>query len=225
MLDELTNEELAARVRATLDSLPISRAQFAEKVGVSAQAITGWQTTGRISRQKLRALADISGRPLEFFLLRDWEKPAPSRDPPEIEWTDILASAQQVSLGSGSEAQEYAETHRLKFRADSLRRKGLHADKLVVYYARGDSMEPRIHAGDAVLFDTSDTKPRDGDVFVIEWRGELFAKRANVIDGTVYFESDNPKGDHNWTKPRRIDDPRHPINVLGRVRWIGSWEG
>ena len=31
-------------------------------------------------------------------------------------------------------------------------------------------------------------------------------------------------GDHGWTKPRRMDDKRHPIEVIGRVRWIGSWE-
>jgi phage repressor protein C with HTH and peptisase S24 domain len=129
-----------------------------------------------------------------------------------------------VSAGDGADAQEYAETYKLKFRADSLRRQGLHAEKLVVYYARGDSMEPRIRKGDAIMFDTSDTRPIDDTIYVVQFQGALYAKRANMIDGKVYFQSDNPSGDHNWRKPRRMDDPKQPIEVLGRVRWIGSWE-
>jgi len=49
-------------------------------------------------------------------------------------------------------------------------------------------------------------------------------KRCDIIDRIVYFRSDNPDGDHQWKKPRRMEDPAHPIDILGRVRWIGSWE-
>lgn len=141
------------------------------------------------------------------------------------DWTDIVGYAQAVGLGAGAEAEEYAETHKLKFRADSLRRKGLRPHSLAVYYGHGDSMEPRIRAGDAILFDTSDTRPADGGIFIVQLGREIAAKRCEIIDEMVYFRSDNPSGDHTWRKPRRMDNPRNPISIIGRVRWIGSWEG
>lgn len=144
---------------------------------------------------------------------------------PDVEWDNVLAYAQAAGLGSGAEANEWAETHKLKFRHDSLRRKGLHNRKLAVFYGKGDSMEPRIKSGDAILFDEQDTKPVDDTIYIIMWRDNYFAKRAMVLDGSVYFESDNPAGDHQWKRPKRKDDPKDPITVIGRVRWIGSWEG
>lgn len=145
------------------------------------------------------------------------------------DWADVQGFAQAVGLGSGPEAQEYAETHRLKFRADSLARKRLNPARLAVMYGSGESMEPRILAGDAILFDTSDTRPRDGHLYVILAPGaggrEYQVKRCEILDDAVYFRADNPQGDHNWRKPRRMDNKRSPIQIVGRVRWIGSWEG
>lgn len=151
---------------------------------------------------------------------------APSEDE---NWGDILGYTQQVGLSEGVEAEEYAETHKLKFRADSLARKRLNPRNLAVFYGHGDSMEPRIHSGDAVLFDTSDTRPRDGQLFVILVPGagaeSYSVKRCELLEDLVLFKADNPKGDHNWKKPRRMDDAKRPIKIVGRVRWIGSWEG
>jgi phage repressor protein C with HTH and peptisase S24 domain len=145
------------------------------------------------------------------------------------DWGDIEGYAQAVGLSDGVEAQEYAETHKLKFRADSLRKKRLNPRNLAVFYGQGDSMEPRIHSGDAILFDQSDTRPRDGQLYVILVPGagaeSYTVKRCELLDDLVLFKADNPKGDHGWKKPRRMDDPRRPIKIIGRVRWIGSWEG
>lgn len=144
-------------------------------------------------------------------------------------WADVLGYAQAVGLGHGPEAQEYAETHSLKFKAASLAGKRLNAPNLRVMYGQGDSMLPRIHPGDAVLFDTSDTQPRDGAIYVVQVHGiagrEYQAKRCMVLDDAVYFTADNPEGDHQWRKPKRADTKKGAIEVIGRVRWIGSWEG
>jgi phage repressor protein C with HTH and peptisase S24 domain len=134
-----------------------------------------------------------------------------------------------VGLGHGREAVEYEETHNLKFRADSLARKRLRPDKLAVLYGKGDSMLPRIREGDAVLFDTSDTNPSDGDLFVIAMEGagniEYNVKRCEIVDDMVFFRADNPSGDHNWRSAKAMGNKRHPISIIGKVRWIGSWEG
>nr|WP_255703328.1 S24 family peptidase [Lysobacter sp. GX 14042] len=143
-------------------------------------------------------------------------------DPGDADWSDVLGYAQDVALGDGSLPDEYAETHKLKFRRDSLQRKGLRPGALQVYYGSGDSMEPRIHDGDAILFDTSDTRVVDNRIYVVRYEGHVYAKRLQVHGDLVFIESDNDT-DPKWRRPvlvREGDD----FEVIGRVRWIGSWE-
>ncbi|UXB22803.1 MULTISPECIES: LexA family transcriptional regulator [unclassified Stenotrophomonas] len=143
------------------------------------------------------------------------------------DYADVLGYSQAAGLGSGAEAVEYAETHSLKFKKTSLRRRGIYGRNLAVYYGKGDSMEPTIKDGDAILFDTSDTRVVDGVLYVIQVDGyanpEFYVKRALVLDAGVYFQSDNPRGDHQWQKPKPMASKRHPITVIGRVHWIGGW--
>ncbi|WP_258306697.1 LexA family transcriptional regulator [Stenotrophomonas maltophilia] len=145
----------------------------------------------------------------------------------EDDYTDVLGYSQSAGLGAGAEAVEYAETHSLKFKKTSLRRRGIYGRNLAVYYGKGDSMEPTIKDGDAILFDTSDTRVVDGVLYVIQVDGyanpEFYVKRALVLDAGIYFQSDNPRGDHQWQKPKPMASKRHPITVIGRVHWIGGW--
>lgn len=219
---------LGSRLRADRQAAGMTIQQLADAAGVTKQAISAIERneTKNPEAETLERVGRRLGLSTRWLLDGTGPKArndSPNEDP-KSEWADILASTQHVSAGDGAEAHEYQETHKLKFRAESLRRKGLRANALVVYYAKGDSMEPRIRKGDAILFDTTDTKPADGAIYVIQWRNELYAKRANIIEGVVYFESDNPAGDHSWRKPKRMADERQPIIVFGRVRWIGSWE-
>lgn len=222
MLDNDTgNAAMAAKIRKAINGLDLTKAQLAERLSVTPQAITGWETKGRISKQSLASLARLVGLPIEHFLGIKAVGNAAAND---SDWADITGYAQALGLGKGTEAQEYAETHKLKFRADSLQRKRLNPTKLHVMYGDGDSMQPRIAQGDAILFDESDKTPRDGKLYVVEWKGEIYVKRCEVIDEIVYFRADNPAGDHTWKKPKRMDSARDPVAVIGRVRWIGSWE-
>lgn len=166
---------------------------------------------------------------------RDWlmagkgdreAKPAP--DPPS-DWRDVLGFAQAAGLGEGVEAEEYQTAHKLKFRADSLARKRLYPGKLGVMYGNGDSMLPRIKSGDAILFNTDQTTPVDEALFLVMVPGigkdnAYSVKRCRQFGDDVYFEALNPEGDHHWRKPRKMLDSKHPIQIIGRVRWIGSWE-
>ena len=117
---------------------------------------------------------------------------------------------------------EYAETHSLKFKRSSLQRKGLFARKLSIFYARGDSMEPRIHDGDALLFDGDDTKPRDGGIYVVKYDGGYYVKRLHQYGDQWFLVSDNTS-DPKWRKPVPVEFA-NDFEVLGRVRWVGSWE-
>jgi phage repressor protein C with HTH and peptisase S24 domain len=141
---------------------------------------------------------------------------------PEEGWADILGVRQAASLGDGVIADEYAETHKLKFRSEILRRKRLKADKLAVLYGKSDSMSPTIKNGDAILFDTSDIEPRDDKIYVISYDGTLMAKRLVYLGDRLFISSDNGD-DPKWKKPVPVDGTRE-FTIHGRVRWIGSWE-
>jgi phage repressor protein C with HTH and peptisase S24 domain len=207
------------------DDMP---ARVAERLRVSPQTLNNWESRG-ISKEGALQAQDVYGCDANW--LRGLTDEAAAIQPPAMpdSWPDVRGYAQAVGLGNGAEAAEYEETHKLKFRADSLARQGLRPDNLAVVYGKGDSMLPRIHPGDAILFDTSDTRPMDGHLYVIAVDGaanlEYNVKRCEIIDDEVFFRADNPAGDHNWKRARRMDSKRSPIRVIGRVRWIGSWEG
>ena len=226
--------EAARRLRAAWDSAKrkdraLTQESAAAELGINQSAVSQYLNgTIRINYRILLGFSKILGVPPESIRndLLEQQASHSVREEAEIysEWRDVLAHAQCASLGDGAMPEEYVESHRLKFRADSLRRQGMRAEDLCIFYGRGDSMLPRVRDGDAVMFNTAETTPEDGALFVISRDGELFVKRCDIIDRMVYFRSDNPDGDHQWKKPKRMDDAAHPIEILGRVRWIGSWE-
>lgn len=221
-------ETIGDRLKSKRTGAQLSQEALGLAAGVSKQAVSAIESGATKSPEAttIEALARRLGVSTRWLVTgRGPEHPPTDAANNDAEgWADITGYAQSVGLGSGTEAQEYAETHKLKFRADSLHRKRLNPHKLHVMYGDGDSMLPRIMKGDAILFDESDKTPRDGKLYIVEWRGEIYVKRCDIIDESVYFKADNPAGDHHWKKPKRVDSPRDPITVIGRVRWIGSWE-
>lgn len=136
-------------------------------------------------------------------------------------WADIMGVSQAAALGDGSVVDDYAETHKLKFRAESLRRKKLRAENLAVLYGKGDSMSPTIDDGDAILFDQSDTTPKDGCIYVISYDGHLMAKRLIKLGGMWFIDSDN-KAHPQWKRPIPVDETRDFV-IHGRVKWLAGW--
>lgn len=218
---------LGERMRAERESRQQTQQQVADLARVSKQAISKIENGGTTDPEynTLDRIASAWG--ISTRWLADERGPR-ERSEDDPDWPGVRAYAQAVGLGEGVEADEYAEAHKLKFRASSLAKKRLKPDSLRVFYGKGDSMLPRVRSGDAVLFDIGDSIPRDGVLYVIQVHGvankEYQVKRALILDDVVFFAADNPSGDHGWIKPRRMDAKRSEIEVIGRVRWIGSWE-
>ncbi len=214
------------RIQQAREDRGLSRKQLADLSGVPYPTLAGLENGDQKSSTQLPALAEVLG--VRASWLSTGHGVRESRGSYDTEWAEVEGFSQSAGLGDGIEPEDYAETHRLKFRARSLERKGLNPRELGVVYGRGDSMLPRIRSGDAILFDRSDTRPSDEALFFILLRGVAgdgySVKRCRVIDDIVLFEALNPEGDHNWRKPRRMDSPKQPIEIIGRVRWIGSWE-
>lgn len=221
-------ETIGTRIRAEREAQQISRSELARAGGIAQSTLSDLELGESKSTTALHKIAARLGVRPEWLETGKGPKTI-GRHVAEGGWADILAYAQAVGLGDGAEAAEYAETHKLKFRRDSLERKHLTPGALAVVYGKGDSMLPRIRDGDVILFDTSDIRPHDEALFVVMAAGirssEYSVKRCRHFGDDVYFDALNPEGDHQWRKPRKMDDKHHPLTIIGRVRWIGSWEG
>lgn len=219
---------IGSRIRSEREAQGISRAELARFAGIAATTLSDLELGLSKSTTALHKIAARLSLRTEWLETGKGPK-AKEETAAEDDYTDVVGYSQAVGLGAaGAEAVEYAETHSLKFKKTSLRRRGILNRPLAVYYGKGDSMEPAIKNGDAILFDSSDTRVVDDALYVIQVNGtgnpEYFVKRAEVLDdGTVLFRTDNPAGDHNWRRSKRMDSKKHPITVIGRVHWIGGW--
>lgn len=222
----LADRARLARVRAGFEN----EAAAARAIGCSRPLVIAWENGDAKSIGSKYLIAAAKAYRVRPAWLGDgqepdgfpWSDQIPEQDQDDPDWSDIIGVRQAAALGDGAVADEYAETHKLKFRADSLRRKHLRPDKLAVIYGKGDSMFPTIKDGDAILVDTSDRTPRDGKLYVITYNGDLMAKRLVELGGRWFIESDN-RTDPKWHKPQPLDGTKG-IEIHGRVRWIGSWE-
>lgn len=64
--------------------------------------------------------------------------------------------------------------------------------QLLAVQVKGESMEPSLYAGDIVLINTADRKPKDGAVFAVNYEGEAIIKRISRDGGRWWLTSDNP---------------------------------
>jgi phage repressor protein C with HTH and peptisase S24 domain len=210
---------IGQRIKEARKARQMTRPQLAESAGIPyptlAEIESGRQKSTTQLTQLCRALA------VNPLWLAEGKGPRDIADPDDG-WANVLGYAQAASLGEGAEAKEYAETHKLKFRAESLRKKKLKPERLAVVYGRGDSMLPRIRSGDAILFDTGDKEPVDGALYVVTYDRHVMAKRLTQLGGRWFVESLN-RDDPKWRKPQPIDEHKG-FEIHGRVRWIGSWE-
>jgi phage repressor protein C with HTH and peptisase S24 domain len=209
------------RIKMARERLGMSRPDLAKAADIPYPTLAGIENGDQTSSTRLHVLAKTLKLRPEWLETGKGEMDV-SAAPPEEGWADIIGVRQAVSLGESAAVDDYAETHKLKFQAESLRRKGLRVDRLAVLYGRGDSMVPTIKEGDAILFDTSDIVPRDDKIYVISFDGTLVAKRLVELGGRWFIASDN-KDDPKWKKPVAVDETKE-FAIHGRVRWIGGWE-
>lgn len=198
----------------------MTQEQLAHACGYTGQSrIANYEATGPNARSpslnEIPVIAAALGVSAAYLIGDELQTPA------DIGWADVKGVSQSAALGAGTVPDDYAETHKLKFRAESLRRKKLRPENLGVIYGRGESMMPTIEDGDAILFDQSDTKPRDEGLYVISYDGQLMAKRLIQLGGKWFIDSDN-KTDPQWKRPVPVDETRDFV-IHGRVKWLAGW--
>lgn len=205
----------------------MTQAQLAKRADVSQQLITKLETGGARETGKLVQIASALGvtaeelqvgepRPHDFVTVRAPVDPNGATAEVEVKFLP----RKRASAGPGAENSDPAEQALgLRFRAESLRRKGIDHRFATVIYADGDSMEPLIGDGDTILFDTSRTAVTDGGIYVIEVDHEAMVKRLQRRPGgRLLVQSENPA-----YPPYEIEAGQHGFRVLGQVMWTAGW--
>lgn len=124
----------------------------------------------------------------------------------------------RFAAGDGEMVFDEPTAPPLAFTRDWIRKNGLQVDKLVVAYASGDSMVPRIHDGDTLLLDTASTRPVDGKIFAIRIMDQLRVKRIYLRLNAVVLASDNPAYPQEELSLKEAEN----LVIVGRVVWISG---
>lgn len=98
------------------------------------------------------------------------------------------------------------------FRKDWFELHNYRPEKLFGVRVSGASMEPSLWDGDLVVINTEDTAPHDGDVFAVNYEGELVIKRMRRDAGEWFATSDN--ADQRRFAPKRCTED---VTIIGRV--------
>lgn len=129
-----------------------------------------------------------------------------------VPMVEARLSAEHGSLQvSGESDRSYA------FRSDFLHRKG-NPQNMVLMRVEGDSMQPEIMDGDAVLLDQSKTDIRIGKIFAVGFEDAIYLKRIDKVPGKVILKSTNPA-----YAPLEIDvqgQEQDLFRVIGQVLWV-----
>lgn len=128
----------------------------------------------------------------------------------------------RLAAGDGIENDDETQTGVIQFRRSFLRSVGADAGKARVVYAKGDSMEPVIKDGAALLVvPNEDLTLRDlagGGVYAINYDGKMIVKTVakDKLTGRWVARSFNP------AYPDIPLENGHPTRVLGQVVWAGA---
>lgn len=203
-----------------------NRSAFARAINRSPQAVQLIEDgeTKTLRGETLAAYERVSGFTTSYLIHGKGPKfpPTPNEETPGG-YVAVPVRNAKASAGHAVQNGDIAEIGSILFRPRSMAKKGINTEQAEVWYVTGASMFPRLREGDAVLFDKADTSPiLDGKLYVIEWAGSPYVKRLySELDGAIRVVSDNPAPEF---RDRLVQPTDVGFRVIGRVRWIGSWE-
>ncbi|WP_165174490.1 helix-turn-helix transcriptional regulator [Desulfovibrio sp. ZJ369] len=124
----------------------------------------------------------------------------------------------RLSAGQGSFEVEGEVEGYCAFSSAFLRRKGNPAS-MVVMKVQGDSMQPEIMDGDAVLIDQSKKEVKLGRIYAVGFEDAIYLKRIDKEPGKIILKSVNPE-----YRPIVIELGEQTFDsfrVIGQILWVG----
>lgn len=216
----MNHKQFHSRINVLIEAHK-SAANLARLADVSEGVVRKWRDgKSDPSRQNLLALA--KGANVNLIWLATGDGPMQGAQETCASLTDkeeVLVLDVEVSTGHGAHnGQAEAENGTLAFQRQYLAGRGLKAKELRVVFAKGDSMEPEIQDGAAMLVNTSDTRLDEGCIYIVRRDDHLFAKRIRrSIDGGITLISANKEYPPMVVSQASLNE----LQVIGRVVWSG----
>lgn len=181
--------------------------------------VSQWVAGKSIGSNLARHIEDAIGRPVGWLDAPHWDD---ADEPTPAALVEIPIYSARVSAGPGADNRDAAKIGTLFFRPSSLAKKGIAQEHAHVFPVDGDSMIPRLYKGDVVMIDTTQTTIRNGKIYVLRIGDDdsLVKRLFQLPDGKIRVCSDN-KSDPQYAD---FEVDQHDVTIIGRVRWIGSWE-
>lgn len=220
--------EYKDRIKIARAHAGLTQGQLADAVGVKQASISDLETGKSQSSSYSASIAKACG--VDALWLEKGQGAMVNKKtdeakssvsyPKEEDYALIRQYSAVGECGNGYLNDHVELSDGLAFKRDWLARIGAKAENLAVIYAAGDSMEPYIFDGDVVLFDTSDTEPKHGQVYVVRRPDDSVSIKRLVqqLAGDWVIKSDNP----DRTDEKVSSDTIHEIPFVGRVIWRGG---
>lgn len=122
-----------------------------------------------------------------------------------------------LSAGTGSFEVSSSGDRKYAFRNDFLHRKGNIKD-MVLMRVSGDSMEPRILDGDAVLIDQSQQQLMANAVYAVGFEDMVYLKKINAQPNKLILSSFNKE--YSPIEINMCEDLDDQVRIIGRVVWL-----
>lgn len=188
--------ESSQRLAALMEAKEISVKALADYVGVSTVAVRKWLNKGDVPRgDRLIKLCEILGVTPAFLVFGDdTARPQTVRADDgsiAVPYLDV-----EASCGGGLAAPDHLSLLRfvrLDPRVLSASKLNVHASGLNLITAVGDSMEPTIKNGDAVIIDVSQSEVNRDGLYAVAFNRNLFIKRIQCLPEGYRMLSDNAR--------------------------------
>lgn len=197
-----------------------SDTELAARLGESPQTLHNWKKRGGIPKEKwidvvVRLGLDVRSALPELIPVIAHAGEDNFEGGPELVYVNRIDGV-HLSAGTGEIIWDSEEIYRVRaFELDWMQAEGYNPDRCKVFHVRGDSMEPAINSGDAVMVNMAQREPLNGEVFALVGEDGLRVKRLHKRGGGVYMHSDNQ------VIPGRYPDEPIVGNyaILGQVVW------
>lgn len=209
---------LAERLTIARTDAGLTQTQLAKHAGCGQSLIGNLESGNQKSSTKLPHIARVLGVNIAWLQDGHGARSNKGLEPvPLSGHTDLLPVPRvrfKLSAGVSGFAiePENGTTKPIYFRKDWFELNNYRPDKLFSVRVSGASMEPSLWDGDLVVVNTDDTLPYDGDVFAINYEGELVIKRMRRDAGEWLACSDN--ADQRRFSPKRCTED---VRIIGRI--------
>ena len=198
----MNREQIGMRLREARETAGLSRDAVVAHpdIPVSRTTLQQWETGAtEASLETIGKLAALYGASPQFLVFGEesvgstiQQNMIQAQPSNEDEYVYIPAYDIEASAGHGSCIGEGEESNKhLAFRQKWVNGRGLNAKDLVGLFTKGDSMEPTIADGGAIIIDKSRNQIIDSRVYVISINGDLFVKRVQRLPNGLKLISDN----------------------------------